>query len=95
MVFHEGEVSLAEVAVFHLDGHAGESLARFGEHDRAAHGSVDAVDEAGEDVAGLVVFFLDVFLHIIEQALVARFVALHDFGGQLVDDDEVSIPFNS
>ena len=57
------------------------------EHDRAAHGPVDAMHKPREDIAGFVVLFFDVFFHIIQEALVARFVALDDFGGQLVDDD--------
>ena len=86
MVLYQSEINLSEIAVFHLDGHAGEGLARLGEHDGATHGAVNTVDEAGKDVPRLVVLHFDVFFHVVEQAYVARFVALHDFRGELVDD---------
>ena len=49
------------------------------------------MDEAGKHVARLVILHLDVFLDIIEEAHVTRLVALHDFRGELVDDDQMIV----
>ena len=68
-----------------------QGLARPGEKDDSAHGSVDTVDDAHEDVAGLCVFLFDVLLHVVEQGAVSGLVGLDDFAGLLVDGDYVVV----
>ena len=80
-----------EVAVLHLDGHPREGLAGLGKHHGTAHRTVDAMHQPSEDVARFVVFLLDVILHIVEQAHVARLVALHNLRRELVHHDEVVV----
>ena len=71
--------------------HPRQSLAGFGHDDQAAGGAVDAVRHAQEYVAGLVILLLDPRLHRVDEGGVAGAVALHQFAGTLVDDDDVVV----
>ena len=46
---------------------------------------------AEKHVARFGIFFFDIGFHVVGQGAVARFVALHDFAGLFVDDDNVVI----
>ena len=70
---------------------AGEGFAGAGKDDEAADGTVEAMDHAEEDLAGLLVFLLDVLLHDVRERAVAGLVALHDLAALLVDDDDVVV----
>ena len=54
-----------------------ERLACAGEEHHAAGGTVEAMGNAEEDLAGLVVFLFDIRLHHLGERGIARLVALH------------------
>ena len=90
-VFHDGQINLVEVAVFHLHGHTREGLACLGKHHGTAHGTVDAMNQSGKHIARLVVFLLDVILDIVEKTHITGLVALHNLRRKLVDDNQMII----
>ena len=57
----------------------------------AAYGTVETVYGSEKHSPGFGVFLLDVLFHIVCQRTVASLVALHDFAGILVDDDDVVV----
>ena len=70
---------------------AGQGLRRAGEDDEAADGAVETVDDAEEDLAGLLVFLLQVGLDGLAERCVARLVALYNLAALLGDDDDVVV----
>ena len=71
--------------------HAGQRLGGLGEDDEAAYGAVEAVDHPEENVARLGVGLFEPLLDGFDKRLVAGLVALDDFAGRLVDDDDVVV----
>ena len=68
-----------------------ERLARAGEEHHAAGGTVEAMGNAKEDLAGLVVFLFNISLHHLGERCIARLVALHYLAAGLVDGNDMII----
>ena len=89
-----GPVGFLHVALAEQLVHAFERFGGAGKGYQAADGAVDAVDGTQEHGSRLIVFFLDVVFHHIQQAAVARGVALDQNPRRFVDDDEVIVFVN-
>ena len=91
LVFHDGEVCLAELTFLDFYRHAAQGLACLGKDDSAADRSVDAMYQTREYVARFVVSFFDIRFHVIEKTNIASLVALDYLGRQFVDNNEMIV----
>lgn len=86
-----GPVGLRDAALADHVVQARERLRRLGEEHRPAHGTVDAVNHAQEDVARLVVAHLDHGLDLGLQRIVGIAVGLHQVAAALVYHHQVVV----
>ena len=93
-VLDDGPVGFVDLTAAEELVHASEPLAGACQHHQPAGGPVDAVREAAEHVAGLVVFFFYPLPDDVHQGHVACAVALHELADGLVDDDDVIVFVN-
>ena len=87
----DGVIGLAYLSGTEHFVQPGEGLARTGKDNDTAYGPVEPVDNAEKNGAGLGVFFLDIGFYGFAQWFVTGLVALHNFAGGLVDDDDVVV----
>ncbi len=93
-VFHDSPVRLVDVSETEHIVEACQSLTGLCENDESAYGAVKAMHHAEEDVAGFLVFLLDILLHRFGERSVAGLVALDYFAGGLADDDDMVVFVN-
>ena len=94
LLAHHGPVGLVDLALAEQFVHARQPFAGACHYHQAAGGPVDAVRHAQENIARLVIFFLDPLLHRIDERRVTGAVALHQLTGTFVDDDDVVVFIN-
>ena len=90
-VFDYGMVDFATVALLEDFVHAREGLAGLGEEDDAADRTVEPMDDAAEDIAGLLVADLEEGFDLVGQAWVAGLVGLDYLPGELVEREKMVV----
>ena len=92
--WHVGDhspVYLLEVALLHHLIHAREGFAGFGKKNHPAHWTVEAMDNATENIAGFGVALLDIGLEKVGHAGVAGDIGLDNLPGLFVDSYQVVV----
>jgi hypothetical protein len=80
-----------DVAVAKHFVETGQCFGGFGKDYEAGYGAVEAMDYAEKYVAGLLVMLFDPVFNDFAERAVAGFVALDNFAGGFVDDDDVVV----
>ena len=91
ITFHNGPIRLVHLALGKHLVESGKGLRRAGKDHQPRYRTVQAMDDAEEHLAGLLVLLLDVFLDGLAERLVTRLVALHNFAAVLADDDDMVV----
>ena len=87
----DGPVALPHLATAEELVHTAQSLARLGKDHEASDGSVEAMDDAEEDIAGLLILLLEVALEGFAQRFIARLISLDDLARALAHHQQVVI----
>ncbi len=93
-VFCQRPIGLVDLPVAEHVAQPCQRFRRLGKYDKSRDGSVETVDHSEEYISGLVMPFLYIFLHHIDQGLIARFVALHNLSALLQDYDNMVVFVN-
>ena len=91
LIFHNSVVHFLYLMV---GKHTVETLEGFGgtrEHDDTTDGTVETVYDTEEHSTGFGIAFLDVSLDEVREGDITCLVALNDFAGGFVDDDDVIV----